>query len=396
MAKKKICVIACEASGDYLGAKIVHKLKETDPNAYQFIGLGGQHLEKEGIKSLFPISDVAVMGIFEVLPHIYKIYKRIQETVDYLEKEQPDLVITIDSLGFCKAVIKRLKKRISPKFVHIVAPQVWAWRPKRAQKCADLFDHLFCLFPFEVDYFKPHGLSTEVFGHPLFEEPQATTPESELRQNYHIDQSKKIVTLMPGSRQQELNYHLPVLKELIEKLQNKEQYHFFLPVTNHHKSFVSETIKDWPVQIDVSESKEKKHDYFQMSNAALVCSGTATLEVALHKVPLAVFYKTNKLTLWLARQLVKIKHVSLVNIICEFGGWLKNSDIHPVKEYIGNECNAENLETALIDLLDPVNEDTVLQQSAFQFLGEYLKTEGQKPPSEIAAEKIRHIIKTET
>mgnify|MGYP002524129559 CR=1 FL=1 len=216
----KIFIIAGEVSGDVLGAKIMQEMP-----GVQFIGIGGQNMTDKGLKSIFPMSDLSVMGIFEVLGHLNTLTNRIRQTVAEILKEKPDIVLTIDSPGFAKAVIKSVKKQgISrkTKFYHVVAPQVWAWREKRAKKYAKIFDKLYAFFDFEIPYFTKYGLKTIAVGHPIADGLDKYKP---------TDKEQKIITFVPGSRMSEVKKLLPLFHDVQDMLINcgYKDYRFVLP-----------------------------------------------------------------------------------------------------------------------------------------------------------------------
>ena len=163
--KKKIFIIAGEVSGDVLAAKIMHQMPDVN-----FVGIGGEHMQQAGLKSIFPMSDLSVLGVFEVLAHAKTLTNRIKQTVDAILQERPDIVLTIDSPGFAKSVVKQVRKKNiskSVRFYHVVAPQVWAWGKWRAKKYAKIFDKLYAFFDFEIPYFTKYGLKTVAVGHPI-------------------------------------------------------------------------------------------------------------------------------------------------------------------------------------------------------------------------------------
>ena len=199
--RKKIFIIAGEVSGDVLGAKIMREMP-----GVEFVGIGGEHMQQAGLKSLFPISDLAVLCVFEVLAHIKTLTYRIKQTVDAIISEQPDVVLTIDSPGFAKSVVKSVRKKGIAKpmrFYHVVAPQVWAWGKRRAKKYAKIFDKLYAFFDFEVPYFAKYGLNTIAVGHPVADG---------LEKYKAINTDEKIITLVPGSRMNEVKKLLPVFR----------------------------------------------------------------------------------------------------------------------------------------------------------------------------------------
>ena len=211
-----VYIIAGEVSGDALGAALIRELRKKYKGQIEFVGIGGDLMEAEGVNSLFPISEMAVMGIFELLPHMKCLMKRIEQTVADVLSKKPAALITIDSKAFTMRVAKRIHKRQSGvkrriRLIHMVAPTVWAWRPGRAKQIAKFLDHLLTLFPFEPPYFTRHGLKTTFVGHPAAEQPKGDG--AGYRQLFNIEKNAKVVTLLPGSRPGEVNRLLPILEK---------------------------------------------------------------------------------------------------------------------------------------------------------------------------------------
>ena len=319
--KKKIFIIAGEVSGDVLGAKIMREM-----HGVEFVGIGGQHMQDCGLESLFPMSDLSVMGLTEVIAHIGTLNTRIKQTVDAIISEKPDVVLTIDSPGFAKAVVGKVRKSGAlkhTKFYHVVAPQVWAWRPGRAKKYAKIFDKLYAFFDFEVPYFTKYGLDTVAVGHPI----------SDGLDKYKSDNTKeKIITLVPGSRISEVKRLLPVFRKTVDMLVNcgYRDYKFVIPTVETTEKYVRDHIKNWKTKPDLIDSKERYRLYAN-TYVAIVASGTVSAELAIMHIPTLVVYKMGPLTILLARMILRVKWASLVNI-------LMNKTVFP--ELLGNDANA--------------------------------------------------------
>ena len=220
MNKKKIFIIAGEASGDILGADFMNSFIKKNKDV-SFFGVGGEEMCKvKNFKSLFDISDIAVMGITEVLKNFFVLKKRIKQTINKILEIKPDMVITIDAPGFNMAVVKKVKPKLpNTKFVHYVAPQVWAWKEKRAQKIAKIFDYLLCFFPFEPPYFEKYGLKCFVVGHTAIQNVKGD--KSNFLKNYHLTSKDIIITLLPGTRKQMAEKLLPVYSDVVDELYEK-------------------------------------------------------------------------------------------------------------------------------------------------------------------------------
>lgn len=336
MPKKqiKIFIIAGEVSGDVLGAKIMREMP-----GVEFVGIGGQHMIDVGLQTLFPISDLAVLGVFEVLAHARTLTQRINQTVDAIIAEKPDVVLTIDSPGFAKAVVKKVKKQNitkSIRFCHVVAPQVWAWGKKRAKKYAKIFDKLYAFFDFEVPYFTKYGLDTMAVGHPIADG---------LDKYKNNKSTEKIIALVPGSRMNEVKKLMPVFKKTVEMLTvcGYKDYKYVIPTVETTDGFVKKYIESWKVKPEIISAKQR-YDLYANTYIAVVASGTVSAELAIMHIPTIVVYKMNPLTVLLAHILLKIKWVSLVNI-------LMGKMIYP--ELLGKNATPYNIMNCLQQLTLP-------------------------------------------
>lgn len=348
---KKIYIIAGEPSGDFIGSKLIRQLKISNDNI-RFKFIGGDLMEKETQeKSLFPISNIAIMGLLEVLSKVFTIKKLMKKTIEDIKEFQPDMIITIDSLGFNGRIIKELKKQRdmgadfkNTKFVHYVAPTVWAWKPKRAEKLASIYDYLLCLFDFEIPYFTKHGLKTFSVGHPIIESGADKGNKEDLIKKYNLDENKRYILLMVGSRMGEASRLLPIFSEVAHQLQDKYgDVEVIIPTLSHLKGFIEKSIVNTLPNALVITDHQEKYDAFNLASMAIVASGTATLELSLAQVPSIVAYKVNWLTSKIARILIKIKYASIINIIA-------NKEI--IKEFIQQDCTVDNLTKASIKILN--------------------------------------------
>lgn len=320
----KIFIIAGEVSGDVLGEKIIRAL----PREVKIAGVGGENMERAGSRlrgnnkfiSLFPMSDLAVMGVIEVLGKAKTLTRRIAITARAIEEFDPDIVLTIDSPGFAKRVIKRVRGRVRAKFYHVVAPQVWAWGARRAKKFAKIFDRLYAFFDFEKPYFTKYGLDVVVVGHPIADGLVASKMRAAV----------KNIALIPGSRMSEIKKLLPIYRDVVGCCPN---YKFFIPVVETTKKYIEKEIKNWRVQPELVAASAR-YKMFAKTDIAIAASGTVSAELAIMHTPAIVVYKMNKLTELLARLLVKIKWVSLVNILAQ-------KSIYP--ELLGSAATAENI-----------------------------------------------------
>lgn len=338
MKSKKIFIIAGEVSGDILGADLMKSIISKD-KFVKFYGVGGEEMQKiNGFKSLFNIKDIAVMGIFEVLKHLCIIKKRIKETINQITKIKPDLIITIDSPGFNMRIVKQIKKQFpNIKTLHYVAPQVWAWKEKRAKKVASLYDYLICFFDFEIPYFTKYGLKTFAVGHTAIKNVNGNSER--FLKTYKLSKNDNVITMLPGSRVQIAKRLLPIYKEVVEKLYKQvKNLKVVMPTTSTSHNFIINEVAKWNIKPLIITTKQDRYDAFVASKAVLSISGTAVLEIAVAKTPVIVAYKLSPLSYMIAKRLVKIKNVSLPNIIM-------GKQIVP--EFIQERCNATLLSKEL-------------------------------------------------
>ncbi|MBT3991390.1 MAG: lipid-A-disaccharide synthase [Rhodospirillaceae bacterium] len=313
MASPLIYIIAGEPSGDRLAARLMASLIAQTNGQVRFTGVGGSEMEKLDFKSLFPMSDLTVMGLAEVLPRLPNLLRRIKETVSSIIKEKPDAVVTIDAPDFSLRVAKRVADKNIP-LIHLVAPSVWAWKPGRARKIAPLLDHLMTLLPFEPPYFEKEGLASTFVGHSVIESGADQGDGAAFRARHSIPANAKVLCVLPGSRHGEINRLLPVMREAIERMAIND-LHIVLPTIQAVEDEVQKVVTTWPQVVTLVTGDTEKFDAFAASNAAIAASGTVALELALARVPHVIVYKFNALTAIIARRLVKTPYVNLTNIL---------------------------------------------------------------------------------
>ncbi len=346
-----VFIIAGEVSGDVLGAKIMEQM----PDA-RFVGIGGENMMQAGLKPLFPMGDLAVMGIVEVLAHAKTLTKRIKQTVDAIINEKPDIVVSVDAPGFAKSVIKQIRKnpdgqqliKNGLKFHHVVAPQVWAWRSGRAKKYARTFDKLYAFFDFEIPYFTKYGLDTVAVGHPIAD---GIIGKYDAVKNKNTD---KIITLVPGSRMSEVKRLMPLMGDMANMLVRNgfSDYKFVIPTVETTREYVQDNVKNWLVKPELVSSAERYKQYSQ-TYIALVASGTVSAELAMMHVPTIVVYKMNPITTWIGKQIIRVKWVSLVNI-------LLNRGVYP--EFLGGRAKTEYIMDAFGQLTIPSVRQKMVKQ----------------------------------
>ncbi len=334
-------MLAGEASGDILGYRLMQSLKAARPDL-RFAGIGGPRMESAGFVSLFPMRELAVMGLAEILPRLRSLSRRLDEAVADIGSKRPDLVVTIDSPGFALRLLARIRP-LGIRRVHYVAPQVWAWREKRVRKFPGLWEELLCLLPFEEAFFARHGLPVRFVGHPVLQSDADQGDGARFRAAHGIAADAPVVVLMPGSRRTEAPRLLPVFGQTIALL--ARDFPGLVPVIPSSPAVaevVAQAVQRWAVKPIVLTGVDEKHDAYAAAGAALTKSGTSTLELALARVPMAVTYRVNPISAALARRLIRVRHVAMVNL-------LAGREIVP--ELLQQDCRPERLRAVVGRLL---------------------------------------------
>jgi len=378
-----IYVMAGEASGDVLGARLMQALSAARPGV-RFEGVGGVRMAELGLHSLFPLSDLAVMGIIEPLFRLRRLKRRYNEALADIALKQPAIVVTIDSPGFMHWVLEALAKRGVPR-VHYVAPQVWAWREHRVKKYPGLWDKLLCLLPFEPAWFAARGVEGVFTGHPVLQSGAGQGDGDRFRATHGLTPDQPVLILMPGSRRSEAPRLLPVFGRTLERLALREPaLRPVLPVSAVVADLVRRATASWPVQPIIVTELSDKHDAYaaaRQHGAALTKSGTSTLELALAGVPMAVTYRVNPLSAAMARRMIKVPHVAMVNLL---------AGRQVVPELLQQDCTPEILSRTTLTLLrDPAIADA--QREAFGAVIASLRPP-QGTPSEAAAREVLAVL----
>lgn len=367
-------LIAGEASGDKLGAALMAGLTaRLGPLPFQ--GVGGPLMEAEGLSSLFPMEELSIMGIAEVLPKYFHLKRRIAETAQAVIDSGSDLLITIDSPDFCLRVAK-LVRAARPEFrtVHYVAPSVWAWRPGRAKKMAPLIDHVLALLPFEPPLMEAAGMSCDFVGHPVVAETRASTAElAAFTAKY--DLSAPWLLALPGSRRGEVSRLAPVIGETLARLD--QPVRVVLPTVRGVEDLVRDLSRNWPVQPLIVTDRAEKRAAFAGAGAAIAASGTVSLELAANAVPMVIAYDMSMISRMMLKTMLKIDTVTLVNLV---------SETRVIPEFLGADCRAEKIAPALNALLtDGAHRQA--QLDAMRLTMERLG-QGGLPPGERAADSV--------
>ena len=365
----KLFLIAGEPSGDRLGAALMAGLKTL--TAVEFSGIGGPMMQAEGMSSLFPMEDLSVMGIAEVLPKYLHLKRRIRQAADAVLTSGADALVTIDSPDFCLRVAA-LVKAARPTFrtIHYVAPSVWAWRPGRAEKMARVIDHVLALLPFEPPYMTAAGMTCDFVGHPVVAEPLASAEEKAA-----FAGSRPLLLALPGSRKGEVARLVPIFGEVVGQLKMLHpDLKVALPTVRGVERLVTELTSGWAVRPEIIVDASRKRGAFAAADVALAASGTVSLELAANACPMVIAYDMHPMTLWLMRRAALIDTVTLVNLV---------SETRVVPEFIGRECRAERIVPALRAVLADPSAQKAAMALTMQRLGK-----GGKAPGLRAAQSV--------
>ena len=328
---KKIFVLTGEPSGDRLASKVISKIK-TKRDDLEFLSVGGTNLENLGIKTIYNQKEITYIAFTDIILNFFKIKRKIKQTVNEVLKFKPDILFSVDSPDFTLRVAKLVKEKNSRiKTIHFIAPKVWAWRQGRVKKMKKFLDHILLLFKFEKKYFDSEKLNNTFVGHPLLDKIT--------NKNVQIDQflnKNNIISIFPGSRDSEISHHMPILINFVKKMNIKDHnYNFVFHATDKNKKLISNYISKEQIQnIEIINDDKIKTAVLKKSNFAVVKSGTVSLEVCKMNVPSIIIYKMNLINFYLAKFLLNIKFVNMVNII---------NDREVIPELIQSECNADEI-----------------------------------------------------
>ncbi|WP_372572843.1 lipid-A-disaccharide synthase [Ruegeria jejuensis] len=359
----RVFILAGEPSGDRLGGALMQGLRQLVPDV-EFDGIGGPMMTGQGLQSRFPMSELSVMGLTEVLPKFLHLKRRIAETAQAVLEMKPDVLITIDSPDFSLRVAKLVKAQSTIRTVHYVAPSVWAWRPGRADKMAKVIDHVLALLPFEPPYMERAGMECDFVGHPVAADPVASAEEiAALRTDLELGDAPVLLAL-PGSRRGEIERLAPVFgAALVAFLKDRPEMRVVVPAVPHVVELVQAQTADWPGNpvildprgLDSDAAAMRKRASFAMADLALAASGTVSLELAAQNTPMVIAYKLSWLTQKIAERMVKLDTVTLVNLV---------SESRVVPECLGLDCTPENVAAALATLqADPSGQAEAMTQT---------------------------------
>lgn len=377
----KVFLIAGEASGDKLGAALMSGLKQLATPV--FSGVGGPLMQAEEMESLFPMDELSIMGLAEVLPKYFHLKRRIAQTAQAVLAAKPDVLVTIDSPDFCLRVARLVKEQSDIRTVHYVAPSVWAWRPGRAAKMARVIDHVLALLPFEPPYMQAAGMECDFVGHPVVAEPQASEAEAMAFRARHGIGDAPMLLALPGSRRGEVTRLAPRFGQALSRvMETHPQMRVVVPTTANVTGLVRQLTADWPGtpiildpnQMNSAAYNAEKKSSFRAANLALAASGTVSLELAAATTPMVIAYDMNPLSRFLIGRMLRIDTVTLVNLV---------SETRTVPECLGRNCTPEAIALAIEDVLRSPDAQLEAMRMTMERLGA-----GGKPPGLRAAHAI--------
>ncbi len=337
---KKIFVLTGEPSGDKLASTVIAKIKQNHSDI-EYLSVGGSHLNSIGVRSIFDLEEITYIGFTSVILNIFKIRKKINETVKKIIEFNPDILFSVDSPDFTLRVAEKVKN-INPniKTIHYVAPQIWVWREGRVKKFKKFLDHILLLFDFEKKYFDKENIPNTFVGHPFIE--YKTNNKIDL--SNIISNKKKIISLFSGSRSSEVNLLLPILIDFINMMNAKfDNFTFVFHATDENKDLINKKINNISLKnVEVISDENIKKQILIKSIFAVSKSGTVSLEICNAKVPSIIIYKMNFFNFLIVKMLVKIKFANIINII-------NNKEVIP--ELIQKECNAKEIYNSVVYFL---------------------------------------------
>lgn len=340
---KKILIIAGEASGDLHGANLVNELRRKAPSLTYF-GVGSKRMRDAGVRMLADASEISVVGATEVLTHIGAIYRVYSRLKSFLKEDRPDLLVLIDFPDF-NIMLGKVAKKLGIPVLYYISPQVWAWRKGRVKKIAEIVNAIVVVFPFEVELYKAAGVDVRFVGHPLTDVVSSGYSKIDARKDLGLDPARRTIALLPGSRKKEIMHLLPDMLEAARKLETMlEGLQFVLPVApTLERDFIQHHVDQSGVVVNITDGRV--YDALRASDAAIVTSGTATLETGLMGIPMVIVYRMSEMSYFIGKLIIKVDHVGLVNIVA--GKRL-------VPELIQQDATPQNIADAVSKMLrDP-------------------------------------------
>ncbi|MFY9210675.1 MAG: lipid-A-disaccharide synthase [Aestuariivita sp.] len=371
----RVFLIAGEPSGDRLGGALMAGLRTLLDDGLHFEGVGGPQMAAHGLHSLFPMEELSVMGLAEILPKYFELKRRIAQTAEAVIAAKPDVLITIDSPDFCLRVARLVKARSDIRTVHYVAPTVWAWRPGRARKMARVIDQALALFPFEPPYMQAAGMECDFVGHPVVAETVPSQADAAaFRAQYGLGDAP-LMLVLPGSRRGEVGrLAAPFGDALRLFMADRPEWRIVVPAAAPVVDLVQEAARNWPgapILIDPREMRaedaaQAKRGAFAAAEIALAASGTVSLELAAARTPMVIAYRFNTLTWHIIKRMMRVDTATLVNLV---------SDTRVVPERFGPECRGDLIDQALRAVIA----DPEAQEAAMALTMDRLGLGGEAP-----------------
>lgn len=364
----RVFLIAGEASGDRLGAALMAGLKSlTD---VEFAGIGGPLMEAQGMRSVFPMDELSVHGLVEVLKQYPRLRRRLHQAAEAVLDARPDVLITIDSPDFCLRVAKLVRAKMAVRTVHYVAPSVWAWRPGRARKMAPYIDHVLALLPFEPPYMEAAGMACDFVGHPVVNEPQASPEQIAAFRKAHGLRNAQILMVLPGSRRSEVAQLAPIFGAALRDVCRKRpDLRIVVPATEARAAQVREMTADWPGTPLVIAPGDRSNEAYALEKAAafgaadraLAASGTVSLELAAAGTPMLIAYDVHPVSRMILQRMLRVDTLTLVNLVTES---------RAVPELLGSQCTPERISRKLLELLDDPGDQPEAMRLTMERLGQ--------------------------
>jgi lipid-A-disaccharide synthase len=369
----KAFLVAGEPSGDKLGAALMTGLKSLEE--VRFDGVGGPLMQAQGMTSLFPMDELSVIGVAEILPKYLHLRRRLHQTAEAVLATRPDVLITIDSPEFCLRLARLVKARSDIRTVHYVAPSVWAWRPGRARKMARYVDHVLALLPFEPPLMEAHGMACDFVGHPVVAEPAPNAAQLAEFRTKHGFGDAPVMLVLPGSRRSEVKRLAPIFGEALRPvLARHPDLHLVAPTPAATAPLLRKAVENWPAKpllltpenMNNAAYQQEKACSFYAANFALAASGTVSLELASADTPMVIAYDAAWLTRQIIGALLRIDTLTLVNLV---------SETRAVPEFNGKKCRADLIGPGLLRMID----DHAAQREAMRVTMERLGRGGEAP-----------------
>ena len=370
---KKIFILTGEPSGDKLASRVIRELKKVN-SEIEYLSVGGENLKALEIRSIYDLKEITYLGFTKVILNIFKINKKINETVKAIIEFNPDILFTVDSPDFTLRVAERVKKQKKKiKTIHYVAPQVWVWRESRVKKIKKFIDHILLLFSFEKHYFDKENIRNDFVGHPLLDD----TVESKIDINQIFEKNKALISVFPGSRISEIDVLMPILLDFIKLMNsNYQDFVYIFHSTKQHYQLIKNFIKSKDIKNCeiISDDKIKSHT-LKKSVFAVAKSGTVSLEICKSKIPSIILYKMNFINYLIVRTLINVKFANIINIAAK-------EEVIP--ELLQTKCNAKNIFETVSHFINNPNKMKA-QINKTQLILEKLKS---STPSTVSASKI--------